>query len=271
MLWGAFSAASPDCDSFFTTKTTPTRAGRRERKKIRRTSVSKRNSRALVIASKSSFSSRFRFYAREVVVVVVLRCCTRGCFSPKNDGENVALFVLKRASTMPRSAAGKAKRRRKRDFDDDTTEEEEESESKKKRKRRKRGSKISSETKFEGDAHRALFHVIGKKRNFCHDDDDDEEEREESRFGRRIRRRRRRRTKIRTKKRKQHQKHQKSEIRRRGRRYRRREQSARVGTDPGREAKTVRPDGTAGRRLGRIVERCRVRRRRQKKKRKKQL
>ena len=32
-------------------------------------------------------------------------------------------------------------------------------------------------TKFEGDAHRALFHVIGKKRNFCHDDDDDEEER----------------------------------------------------------------------------------------------
>ena len=81
---------------------------------------------------------------------------------------------------MPRSAAGKAKRRRKRDFDDDTTDDDDE-EVKEEKEEEKRIEDIVRE-KFEGDAHRALFHVIGTKRNFFHDDDDDEEEREESDF-----------------------------------------------------------------------------------------
>ncbi|CAL6425154.1 unnamed protein product [Bathycoccus prasinos] len=64
----------------------------------------------------------------------------------------------KEATTMPRSAAGKAKRRRKRFDDSSSNEEEEEKEEEKK-------IEDIVRTKFEGDAHRALFHMIGKKRN----------------------------------------------------------------------------------------------------------
>ena len=74
---------------------------------------------------------------------------------------------------MPRSAAGKAKRRRKR-FDDSSSNEEEEKEEEKK-------IEDIVRTKFEGDAHRALFHAIGKKRNRCNDgksesDEDEDDE-----------------------------------------------------------------------------------------------
>ena len=65
---------------------------------------------------------------------------------------------------MPRSAAGKAKRRRKRD-DSSSNEEEEESESEEEEKEEEKKIEDIVRTKFEGDAHRALFHMIGKKRN----------------------------------------------------------------------------------------------------------
>ena len=67
---------------------------------------------------------------------------------------------------MPRSAAGKAKRRRKRDDSSSTHEEEEESESEEEEKEEEKRIEDIVRTKFEGDAHRALFHMIGKKRNF---------------------------------------------------------------------------------------------------------
>ncbi len=49
-----------------------------------------------------------------------------------------------------------------------------------------------------------------------------------------------------------------------GRRYQRCRQSARMGTDTRGDAKTARPDGTAGRRVGHILERYRSRRRKPK-------
>ena len=76
---------------------------------------------------------------------------------------------------MPRSAAGKAKRRRKRFDDSSSNEEEEEKEEEKK-------IEDIVRTKFEGDAHRALFHAIGKKRNRRNDgksgesDEDEDDE-----------------------------------------------------------------------------------------------
>ena len=77
---------------------------------------------------------------------------------------------------MPRSAAGKAKRRRQRADDRNDEESEEEEEEKEEEKR----IEDIVRTKFEGDAHRALFAMIGKKRNFNNgksegDEDEDDE------------------------------------------------------------------------------------------------
>ena len=82
----------------------------------------------------------------------------------------------KTATTMPRSAAGKAKRRRQR-ADDRNDEESEEGEEEKEEEKR---IEDIVRTKFEGDAHRALFAMIGKKRNFNNgksegDEDEDDE------------------------------------------------------------------------------------------------
>mgnify|MGYP000418406561 CR=1 FL=1 len=68
---------------------------------------------------------------------------------------------------MPRSAAGKAKRKSRKRFDDSSSNEEEEEESESEEEEKEEEKKIEDivRTKFEGDAHRALFHMIGKKRN----------------------------------------------------------------------------------------------------------
>ena len=89
---------------------------------------------------------------------------------------------------MPRSAAGKAKRLRQNDDNtDDDDNEEEEGEEEEEKEEETRIEDIVR-TKFEGDAHRALFAMIGTKRNFFHDDgesesDGDEENDEKSDSG----------------------------------------------------------------------------------------
>jgi hypothetical protein len=89
---------------------------------------------------------------------------------------------------MPRSAAGKAKRLRQNDDNtDDDDNEEEEGEEEEEKEEETRIEDIVR-TKFEGDAHRALFAMIGKKRNFFPDDgesesDEDEENDEKSDSG----------------------------------------------------------------------------------------
>ena len=68
-------------------------------------------------------------------------------------------------------------------FDDSSSNEEEEEESESEEEEKEEEKKIEDivRTKFEGDAHRALFHVIGTKRNFVHDgksesDEDEDDE-----------------------------------------------------------------------------------------------
>ena len=81
---------------------------------------------------------------------------------------------------MPRSAAGKAKRRRKRFDDSSSNEEEEESESEEEEKEEEKKIEDIVRTKFEGDAHRALFHmIVGKKRNRRNDGKSSESDEDE--------------------------------------------------------------------------------------------
>ena len=147
-------------------------------------------------SSLSSSSSHSSSFLRGLLLLLLLLLLLfalvfiRLLFSEARGGRKCGTFcrVAEKTRSMPRSAAGKAKRLRQNDDNtDDDDNEEEEGEEEEEKEEETRIEDIVR-TKFEGDAHRALFAMIGKKRNFFPDDgesesDEDEENDEKSDSG----------------------------------------------------------------------------------------